>query len=429
MNPTAPEVAASISGREIMERADLLAACSESPERLTRTYLSPEHAAANELVLAWMREAGMAGRVDPAGNALGRYEGHAPGLPALILGSHLDTVRNAGRYDGMLGVIAAIACVKALHERGERLGFALEVVGFGDEEGVRFQSTLLGSRALAGSFDMALLERRDAAGIDMAQAMRDFGLDPKRIPAAARRAEEVLAYLELHIEQGPVLEAEGLPLGVVTSIAGATRLRATVTGTAGHAGTVPMAGRKDALAAAAEAVLAVERICGGEPELVGTVGWLEVEPGAVNVIPGAVRLSIDIRAAGDEARLRAVEAVSAAISEICARRGTELSLERLHESPSCPCAPWLIEQLSAAVAREGLPVRRLASGAGHDAMAMAALTEVGMLFVRCKGGISHHPEESVTAEDAAAGARALLHFIRAFEPDARAGHAERQALR
>ena len=421
MTLAAPDIAASLSGQVIMRRADLLAACSESPDQLTRTYLSPQHAAANDLVLGWMREAGMACRVDPAGNVIGRYEGREAGLPALIFGSHLDTVRNAGRYDGMLGVITAIACVEALHERGERPGFAIEVVGFGDEEGVRFQSTLLGSRALAGRFDPELLERRDAEGVSMAQAMRDFGLEPARVGEAARRAEEVLAYVELHIEQGPVLEAEGLPLGVVTSIAGATRLRATITGTAGHAGTVPMARRKDALAAAAEAVLAVERICGGHPDLVGTVGWLEASPGAVNVIPGEARLSIDIRAAADAPRLRAVKALTAELSEICARRAVALAVERLHESPCCPCAPWLIAQLSAAIAREGLAVRQLPSGAGHDAMAMAELTEVGMLFVRCKDGVSHHPDESITPEDTAAGARALLHFIRAFDPHARDG--------
>ena len=423
MTLAAPDIAASIAGQAIMRRADLLAACSESPDHLTRTYLSPQHAAANDLVLGWMQEAGMACRLDPAGNVIGRYEGREAGLPALILGSHLDTVRNAGRYDGMLGVITAIACVEALHERGERPGFAIEVVGFGDEEGVRFQSTLLGSRALAGRFDLALLERRDAEGVSMAQAMRDFGLEPALVRDAGRRPEDVHAYVELHIEQGPVLEAEGLPLGVVTSIAGATRLRATLTGVAGHAGTVPMAGRKDALAAAAEAILAVERICGDSAELVGTVGWLEAEPGAVNVIPGEARLSIDIRAAADAPRLRAVEAVRAAISEIGARRGVEVALERLHESPSCPCAPWLIAQLSEAVAGEGLAVRHLPSGAGHDAMAMAELTEVGMLFVRCKDGISHHPAESITPEDAAAGARALLQFIRAFDPSTRDGRA------
>ncbi len=406
-------------GPEIMSQIDLLAACSESAECLTRSYLTDQHARANDLVLGWMGKAGMDCGVDPVGNALGRYEGRRPGLPALILGSHLDTVRDAGKYDGMLGVVTAIACVKALKDAGERLDFAIEVVGFGDEEGVRFQSTLLGSRALAGTFDMSLLDKRDVDGMTMAQAMRDFGLDPARVPQAAKRPDQVLAYVELHIEQGPVLEAESLPLGAVTSIAGATRLEVAISGTSGHAGTVPMVGRKDALAAAAEAVMAVETICCGADELVGTVGRLEVAPGAVNVIPGEARFSVDIRAAEDMPRHRAVNAVIGEIREICARRGLTLELERNHESPSCPCAPWLIEQIARAIAAEGIALRRLPSGAGHDAMAMAALCDVGMLFVRCAGGISHNPAEAITMEDAASGARALLRFIRDFEPEAR----------
>lgn len=406
-------------GREIMAHIDLLATCSESPDYLIRSYLTDQHARANALVLEWMRAAGMDCRVDPAGNALGRYEGRRPGLPALILGSHLDTVRDAGKYDGMLGVVTAIACVKALKDAGKRLDFAIEVVGFGDEEGVRFQSTLLGSRALAGTFDMSLLDKRDAEGIAMAQAMRDFGLDPARIAAAAKRPDEVHAYVELHIEQGPVLEAEGLPLGAVTSIAGATRLLAAITGTSGHAGTVPMAGRKDALAAAAEAVTAVEVICRGVDDLVGTVGWLEVAPGAVNVISGEARFSIDIRAGEDARRHEAVRTVIGAIEDICARRGLALKLKRTHESPSCPCAPWLIAQVSRAIAAQGIAVRRLPSGAGHDAMAMAKLCDVGMMFVRCVGGISHNPAEAITAEDAARGACALLRFIQDFDPGAR----------
>jgi len=402
-----------------MQRIDHLAECSEAPDLLTRTYLSKEHAAANDLVLSWMREAGLSCRVDPVGNAVGRYEGREAGLPALVLGSHLDTVRNAGRYDGMLGVVTAIECVAALNARGERPDFAIEVVGFGDEEGVRFQSTLLGSRALAGTFDTAVLDKRDAEGTDMAQAMRDFGLDPARVGAAAKRADQVHAYVELHIEQGPVLEAEGLPIGAVTSIAGATRLRVEIVGTAGHAGTVPMVGRKDALTAAAEAILAVERICGTAPDLVGTVGRIEAAPGAVNVIPGEARFSIDIRAATDAPRLQAVEAAVAEIEKICARRGVAAKIEKTHEGRCCPCARWLIEQVAAAIRDEGVSLRKLPSGAGHDAMAMIDLTDVGMIFVRCKGGISHNPAESITAEDADMGARALLRFIRNFDPKAR----------
>lgn len=403
-------------GPEIMGWAEALAAISEEEGRLTRTFLTPQHKAAGELVLGWMRAAGMSAGFDAIGNVVGRYEGSSPGLPALLLGSHLDTVRDAGRYDGMLGVLTAIACVKTLAAAGTQLPFAIEIFGFGDEEGVRFQSTLLGSRAAAGTFDRALLEKRDASGVTMAEALRAFGLDPDRIDSAARRRDQVLAYVELHIEQGPVLEARGLPLGVVTSIAGASRFALEIAGSAGHAGTVPMALRRDALAAAAEAVLAVERRCGLRPGLVGTVGQMTVAPGAVNVIPGLARFSLDIRAAEDADRRLAQQDVLAEIDALCRRRGLTLRVTRTHDNASTTCAPWLMAQLEAAVTAQGIPPIRLPSGAGHDAMALVALADVGMLFVRCAGGISHNPAESITAEDAEIGARALLHFIRHFEP-------------
>ena len=235
-----------IAGATLLARADALAAITESPPALTRSYLTPEHKRASDLVLGWMREAGMQAALDAAGNCAGRYEGNAPGLPCLMLGSHLDTVRDAGKYDGMLGVLTAIACVDALNRAGERLPFAIEVLGFGDEEGVRFGGTLIGSRAVAGAFDPALLDLSDAGGTTLAEAYRAFGLDPARIPAMARKRGDLLAYAELHIEQGPRLEAEGLPVGVVTAIAGFTRLQVEIKGMAGHAGTVPMAGRRDA---------------------------------------------------------------------------------------------------------------------------------------------------------------------------------------
>jgi len=264
-----------INARRILERIEALAGCSAEDGALTRIFLTPQHRAANRLVAGWMREAGLEPRSDAIGNVIGRYEGERAGLPCLMLGSHLDTVRNAGRFDGMLGVVIAIECVEALHRAGARLPFALEVVGFADEEGVRFQSTLLGSRAVAGTFDTAVLDAVDADGISMADALRAFGLDPARIGDAARKRDEVLAYVELHIEQGPVLEREGLPVGIVTAINGAARYTVEINGEAGHAGTVPMHGRRDALAGAAEAVLAVERICGDRPGVVGTVGRLD----------------------------------------------------------------------------------------------------------------------------------------------------------
>ena len=405
-----------ISGERLMARADELARHSEQSGGLTRVSLSPEYRAASELVMGWMREAGMQARLDPIGNVVGRYEADRAGLACLMLGSHLDTVRDAGKYDGMLGVISAIECVHALHASGKRLPFALEVIGFTDEEGVRFGVTLLGSRAVAGSFDTAMLQAKDGDGMTLAEAMRGFGLDPVRIGEAARRRGEVLAYAELHIEQGPVLEAEGLPVGAVTAINGYTRMAVTIEGTAGHAGTVPMKLRRDALAAAAECVLAVERIGATEPEVVATVGKLEVLPGAINVIPGSVRFTVDVRAPADAKRLRAAQAICAGIEAICGRRGLTQRNERIQEQGVAACAPWLVGRVERAIEAEGLRVRRLPSGAGHDGMAIQTIAEFAMLFVRCKNGISHNPAEAITAEDAATGARVLLRFIEEFSP-------------
>jgi len=403
-----------------MERCDALARHSELAGGLTRVYLSPEQRAANELVLGWMREAGMSARLDAIGNCVGRYEGERPGLPALLLGSHLDTVRDAGRYDGMLGVVSAIECVAVLNAAQRRLAFAIEVIGFADEEGVRFGSTLLGSRAVAGTFKPEVLDSVDANGVGMRAAMREYGLDPERVAQAARRREDVLAYAELHIDQGPVLEAEGLPAGVVTAINGATRLAVEINGTAGHAGTVPMNLRQDALAAAAECVLAIERRCGGVAELVGTVGKLETLPGAVNVIPGKVRFTIDVRSPRDPERLSAVSKIVAEMQAIAGRRNVAVKVARTHEGGVAACAPWLMEQIGAAIAAEEITVRKLPSGAGHDGMAMIELCDIGMLFVRCEKGISHNPAEAISAADAETGARIFLRFIENFRARARA---------
>ena len=397
-----------------MQRCDALARHSELPGGLTRVFLSPEQRAANELVLGWMREAGMQARLDAIGNVAGRYEGDRPGLACLMLGSHLDTVRDAGRYDGMLGVVTAIECVAALNARKIRLPFALEVVGFGDEEGVRFGTTMLGSRAVAGAFDPDNLQMKDPQGNTLAAALRAFGLDPQRIPEVRRRRSDLLAYAELHIEQGPVLEAEGLPVGVVTAINGFSRLRATLSGTAGHAGTVPMRLRRDALAAAAECVLMVERVAARDPELVATVGRIEASPGAINVIPGKAVFTVDVRAPRDELRHACVSEIRREITAICQKRKLLVEIENLQELGVAPCAAWLMTQLERAVAAEGLRVRRLPSGAGHDGMALKSIADIAMLFVRCRGGISHNPAESISAEAAAAGARVLLRFIENF---------------
>lgn len=407
-----------LSGPALLQRIDDLATISEESGRLTRLYLTPEHRRANHLVATWMRQAGMTVREDAVGNVIGRYEGERPGAPALMIGSHLDTVRDAGRFDGMLGVLTGIAVVADLEARGRRLPFAVEVIGFGDEEGTRFQSTLIGSRALTGGLDPAILETRDAKGRTLAEAMRDFGLTPDMaaLATAARRPDEVLAYVELHIEQGPVLEALDRPVGVVTAIAGATRFSVTVTGTAGHAGTVPMTLRRDALAAAAEMVLAVEELCSGRERLVGTVGRIEAMPGAVNVIPGKVRFTIDLRSDRDAVRAERADALRARLAAIADRRTVALDIEVLHDSGAVACDPGLMDQLAAAARAQGLDAPELPSGAGHDAMAVAPLCPIAMLFVRCERGISHNPAERITAADAEAGARVLARFVEDFVP-------------
>jgi len=413
---TADDLLARLQPQRMWDRCEALGRLSEQDGGLTRVFLSPQQRAANSLVLDWMRDAGLEARLDAIGNCVGRYEGERAGLPCLMLGSHLDTVRDAGKYDGMLGVIAAIESVSALSAMKARLPFAIEVIGFGDEEGVRFGSTLLGSRAVAGSFDAQLLDRKDGAGIAMRDALQAFGLDPAAIGTVARRRQDVLAYAELHIEQGPVLEAEGLPVGVVTAINGGNRFNVELTGVAGHAGTVPMSLRRDPLAAAAECVLAVERIASATPQIVGTVGRIEALPGAMNVIPGRVRFSLDVRAPTDAQRHAAANAIRAACEAIAQRRGIGIAMEPLWQAKTAPCAPALQRQIAAAISAEGTHVHALPSGAGHDGMALVAIAPIGMLFVRCKDGVSHNPAEAVTLADIAIGVRVLARFIAAFTP-------------
>ncbi|MBV9561554.1 MAG: allantoate amidohydrolase [Bradyrhizobium sp.] len=406
-------------GGDIVARIEALAAISETDAHLVRVFLTKEHRAAAELILSWMREAGMQAHLDAIGNVCGRYEGDRLGLPCLMLGSHYDTVRDAGKWDGPLGLISAIACVAELNRRGRRLPFAIEVTGFADEEGVRFASTLLGSRAVAGTFDESTLSARDANGVSMHEALTQFGLDPDALGAAARHRRELLAYVELHIEQGPVLEAQDLPVGVVTAISGATRLAARLTGFAGHAGTVPMALRRDALAGAAECIGAIEAFCRTDDNgLVGTVGAIHAAPGATNVIPGQVSFTIDIRAPTDAHRQRAVSDIVRNIETIAARRRLALQLDVTHENRTAPCAPGLKQQIADAIAAEGFRPFELPSGAGHDGMAMIDVADVGMIFVRCRGGVSHHPDEHVERADADAGARVLLRLIENFRPRA-----------
>jgi allantoate deiminase len=404
-------------GDEIVGRINELAQISETSEHLTRVFLTKEHRAAADLILSWMRDAGMGAHLDAIGNVCGRYEGERPGLPCLMLGSHYDTVRDAGKWDGPLGLLTAISCVADLHKRARRLPFAIEVTGFADEEGVRFASTLLGSRAVAGTFDESVLGVKDSAGISLREALSQFGLDPDHIGAAARARSELLGYVELHIEQGPVLEGLNLPVGVVSAIAGATRLAASLTGMAGHAGTVPMPLRRDALAGAAECIVEIEEFCRTDQSgLVGTVGYIHAMPGATNVIPGQVSFTIDIRAPSDPHRKLAVADIVRRIENIARRRTLKLQLDVTHENRTVPCAPWLKGQVSEAIAGEGYRVFELPSGAGHDGMAMIDVADIAMVFVRCRGGISHHPDEHVDKADVDAGARVLLRLIENFRP-------------
>ncbi len=403
--------------RRMMQRLDELARFSDEEGKLTRLYLSKAHAEAARQFIVWCNEAGLDAKIDAAGNVFARYEGKEPGAPALMLGSHIDTVRDAGRYDGNLGALAALAVVEALASRGERLDHAIEIVAFGDEEGVRFPTTLTGSRAYAGLFARSALGQKDADGVTMREALAAFGCDPEAVTAL--RGRNIAAFVELHIEQGPVLESEDVAVGVVTAINGASRFHATVKGEAGHAGAVPMALRRDALAAAAEMMLLVEQRALSEDDLVATVGRVEIEPGAVNVIPSEARFTIDIRAPRDEQRQRAVADLSKRLAAAAAARKVELQMTQTHEARAYTCHPAIVAALKASVERTyRAPARLLPSGAGHDTMIMGQFCPAGMLFVRCNRGISHNPAESITLEDAEAGLAALIDFTRRFSAQA-----------
>ncbi len=401
-------------GPALMDRLAALARCSDEPGRLTRLYLSPAHKAAIGALTGWMEDAGLAVSVDALGTVHGRYEGARFNAPALLIGSHIDTVRDAGRYDGALGVLAGLAAIEGLAARRERFPFAIELLAFGDEEGVRFPTTLGGSRAIAGAFDTASLDGRDADGISLREALIQFGCDPAAIGAIARSGRDVLAYIEAHIEQGPVLEARGLAVGVVTAINSVKRFNVTVAGEAGHAGTVPMAMRRDALTASAEMILAIENVARGA-DAVATVGRADVMPGAVNVIPSEVTFTLDVRAPDDPVRDTAVAEIEGAIAAIAARRNVAARVALVHQAPATACSPHIVEALTQSVRRQGLAPFALPSGAGHDAMAIAPLCPMGMVFVRCAGGISHNPGESITVDDADMCVRVLLDFIRHFD--------------
>lgn len=403
-------------GETIVNRIESLAALSDEPGKLTRLYLGPAHRLAAKQVEAWMHAAGMTVRLDSVGTVVGRYEGETPDLPTLLLGSHIDTIRNAGRFDGTLGVLTAIAVVEKLHSEGQRLPFAIEVVAFGDEEGVRYPGTLTGSRALAGRFDPKVLDEIDRDGISRREALMAFGCDVSQIAAEAREQDRILGYLEVHIEQGPVLENENLPIAVVTAISGATRGTVTVTGVGGHAGTVPMPLRRDALVAAAEMVLAVERTATNTSDLVATVGTFDIPDSAVNAVPGVAVFSFDVRSPSDATRKHALSMLQNEFEGIARRRCVELTIALSYDAPAAVCDTRLTAALSAAIARSGHQLRHLPSGAGHDAMAFKDKFPFAMLFVRCRGGISHDPAEFAALDDIDIAANVLADCIQRFDP-------------
>jgi allantoate deiminase len=394
-----------------MARCDELAAFTEEPGRITRSYGTPALTAARDRIAQWMHDAGLAVRVDAVGNVRGRGQGSVPAAPALLLGSHLDSVRDAGRYDGPLGILVALEVVDHLRHRPRPVSFPVEVIAFADEEGLRFQTTYLGSCAVAGSFDAAFLDLVDENGMTLREAMEGFGGDPDALAATALQAGEALAYLEVHIEQGPYLESVDAPVGVVTAISGQSRILAAFSGEAGHAGTVAMHLRRDPLPAAAEVVMTTENLAWHTPGLLATVGMIEVTPGASNVIPGQVRFSVDVRHPEDAVRTSAVSALEQQIREVAASRSLTAEWRVARDHSAVLCDASLTTRLAEAVAAAGLPVERLPSGAGHDAVVMSEIVPVGMLFVRCAGGISHQPAESVATSDVVAAIDVLDRFV------------------
>jgi allantoate deiminase len=393
---------------EVVARCRRLALFSEDPGSTRRTFLSAPMHDCHKEITGWMTPLGADVRIDAAGNLRGFYAGTELGSPRLLLGSHLDTVPNAGAYDGALGVVLAVALLESLD--GRRLPFGIEIVGFSEEEGVRFGTPFIGSRALTGRFDDELLNRRDAQGVSVSDAIKDFGLNIHEIPQAAL-GNDILGYVEFHIEQGPVLEALKRPLAAVDAIAGQSRLEFTFIGRANHAGTTPMHLRHDAIAGAAEWIAAAEREANKIPGLVATVGKIEAKPGATNVIAGEASLTLDVRHRLDEVRTPAVEELIRAAGEIAKRRGLSVSHRILLSQPAVKLDTFLASEIEHAIRKTGCEPHRMVSGAGHDAMILAEKVPAAMIFLRTPGGISHDPAESVAIDDVAKAIECGLHLL------------------
>jgi allantoate deiminase len=394
--------------REVIARCQTLARFSEDASSIRRTFLSPPMRDCHREISGWLAPLGIVPRVDAAGNLSMVNPTAEPDAPRLIVGSHLDTVPNAGAYDGILGVVLAIALLGAIEDR--KLPFAIEVIGFSEEEGVRFGTPFIGSRAVVGSLDEGALSQQDAQGISIRKAIENFGLNPADVAQAAI-GDDVLGYVEFHIEQGPVLENAGRPLGVVEAIVGQSRLEFIFVGHANHAGTTPMNLRHDALAAAAEWISAVEGRAQDTPGLVATVGAIQAKPGAVNVIAGETLLSLDVRHQNDDARNSAVDYFIRQAEDIATRRGLNVQSNVLMDQRAVPMDPFLVCQLELAVRSAGCEPYRMVSGAGHDAMILAEKVPSAMIFLRTPGGISHDPAESVEVGDVAKAIDCGFHFL------------------
>jgi allantoate deiminase len=394
---------------KVIARCRYLAQFTEEPGQIKRTFLSPAMRDCMQAVQGWMEAAGMTVMTDAAGNLRGRYAGAGSANACLMIGSHLDTVPNSGAFDGMLGVILGLALIETLH--GEHLPFAIELVGFSEEEGVRYHLPFIGSRALVGRLDAELLATRDGDGIPLVQALTSFGLDPLKIKNALVD-DEVAAFLEFHIEQGILLESEDMSLGVVHAIAGQSRAEITFTGRASHAGTTPMRLRKDAVAGAAEWVGVVERLALETPGLVATVGDLRTHPGAGNVVAGQLRASLDVRHADDAVRHSAVDNLLGRAASIAKQRGLTVASHMLMEQPAVPMDAGLCALAMEAIRDIGIIPLSMISGAGHDAMILAERVPSTMIFLRSPGGVSHHPEESVRPQDVESALAAGLAFLR-----------------
>ena len=399
--------------RQIMERSDQLATYTMVAGQITRPYATVALWDARRQLTVWMEDAGMTTRVDTVGNLIGRYEADpVVGSPrTLLINGHFDSVVDAGRYDGTLGILTGIAAVQQLNDMGRRLPFAIEVLAIADEEGNRFHTSFLGSSPLAGRWDPAWLDLRDDEGLSLRDAISAEGGNPDAIAADAYVPESLLGFIEVHIEQGPVLEARNLPVAAVSSITGSTRATIVVDGMAGHAGTVPMNLRRDALAAASELVLAIEQTGGSEENLVATVGQVQVSPGASNVIPGRVEFTLDLRHADPAVRARAVGHLRSRVDAVSATRGVTIEWIEVPGFEGITCDGPLTDLLQRSISAAGYEPLSLYSGAGHDALTFAAVTPVSMLFVRCRDGISHNPAESIEVADVAVALEVLDRFI------------------